>query len=76
MLVREVQPRSTDERIKVELSDVSAKPSEEARWKKEREERGIVTWALTVPANGESVLQWQVKTSYPDGATVVEGRQD
>lgn len=76
VFVREVQPRSTDERIKVELSDVSAKPSDEPRWKKEREERGIVTWALTVPASGESVLQWMLKTSYPDGATVVEGRRE
>ena len=72
VFVREVLPKATDERIKVEISDSSPKPSDDARWKKEREERGLVTWAVAVPRGGEKLVEYVRKISYPDGATVYE----
>lgn len=69
--VREALPRSADERIVVELDDPKPKPSEDERWKKEREEQGFLTWALVVPKGGESVLTYATTIRFPEGAEVV-----
>jgi uncharacterized protein (TIGR02231 family) len=71
VFVSEALPRSTDERITVELARSSPKPLEDERWTKELEERGVRTWKLTVPRDGEAVLEYQVKVSYPQGAQLV-----
>lgn len=69
--VREALPRATDDRIKVELSKAVPPPSTDERWRADREEKGILTWSLRVPAGGEAGISFQVRTSYPDGMRVV-----
>jgi len=69
--VREVLPKSTTDRIKVELVDPSPKPSEDERWKKDRDEKSAVTWARWVPQGGEATLQFTQRIAYADGATML-----
>jgi uncharacterized protein (TIGR02231 family) len=71
VFVREGLPRSRDERIEVELSSPRNKPLSDARFAKEREERGVVTWLVSVPKNGEATLEVTRKIAYPEGATLL-----
>ena len=71
MIVQEALPRSTDERVSVELAQSSPKPSEDARWKADLEEQGIRTWILNVPRDGKATLEYQLKVSYPQGARLL-----
>lgn len=71
VFVTEALPRSTDERITVELAKSSPKPLEDERWKKELEEQGVRAWTLSVPRDGKAALEYQVKVSYPQGATIM-----
>ncbi len=70
IFVQEALPRSTDERIKVELAQSRPKPSEAERWKKERDEGGILTWVLPVPRGGKAEVVYQIQVSYPQGLRV------
>jgi uncharacterized protein (TIGR02231 family) len=70
--VREALPRPRDDRISVDLAQAEPKPSEDARWKRDREEQGIATWVLRAPRGGEAKLEYGLRISYPDGALVVE----
>lgn len=65
LIVREALPRSTDERVEVDLEDSSPKPSQDARWKQDREELGIETWVVPVPRAGAAELRWKVEIAYP-----------
>jgi uncharacterized protein (TIGR02231 family) len=71
VFVRDVLPRATDDRIKVELSSSKPEPSDDERWKKDRDEQGTVTWALRIPKGGEADIVWQTKVSFPDGLVVM-----
>lgn len=71
VFVREALPRATDDRIKVELADAKPEPSSDARWKKDRDEQGFVTWAIKVPRGGEAQITWRVKLSFPEGTQIV-----
>jgi uncharacterized protein (TIGR02231 family) len=71
VVVREVLPRSRDERIEVELSKAEPKPSTDERWKAEREEQGILTWVVRVPKGGSANVAWESTISFPQGETVV-----
>lgn len=71
VFISEALPRSTDERITVELAKSSPKPLEDERWTKELEEQGVRAWKLTIPREGKSLLEYQVKISYPQGAQIV-----
>jgi len=68
VILRESLPRPRDERVEVELSKSSEKESDLVRWKQDREERGIHTWVLRVPA-GEKGLDfvWQRTITFPKG---------
>jgi hypothetical protein len=68
--VREALPRSTDKRVTVELLDPSPKPASDERWKKEREEQGFLTWAVSVPRAGEALVSYGVAIEYPKGMQV------
>ncbi|HTF89920.1 MAG TPA: mucoidy inhibitor MuiA family protein [Planctomycetota bacterium] len=70
VFVREALPRATDDRIKVELADAKPEPSTDARWKKDRDEQGFVTWAVKVPRGGETQITWRVKLSFPEGLLI------
>jgi uncharacterized protein (TIGR02231 family) len=71
IFVREALPQSSDDRIKVELSESTPQPSVAARWKQERDEQGLLTWVLSVPKNGEADIVWQSKVSFPEGTQVL-----
>jgi uncharacterized protein (TIGR02231 family) len=71
VFVRESLPRSTDERIQVELVDPAPRPSDDERWKKDREERGVATWIIAVPKSGEAIVQYATLIRFPEGAEVV-----
>ena len=71
VIVREVLPRPRDERIEVELSKSSQPESDLARWKQDREERGIHTWVLRVPTGEKGIdLLWQRTIQFPKGALI------
>jgi len=71
VIVREVLPRPRDERVTIELSKSSQKESDLARWKQDREERGIHTWVLRVPSGEKGIdLVWQRTISFPKGAEI------
>lgn len=71
VFVSEALPRSTDERITVELAKSSPKPIEDERWKKELDEKGVHAWKLAIPRDGKAVLEYQLEISFPQGATLV-----
>ncbi len=70
LFVREALPRATDDRIKVELADPKPEPSSDARWKKDRDEQGFITWVVKVARGAESQITWQVKLSFPEGMQI------
>jgi uncharacterized protein (TIGR02231 family) len=70
--VRDVLPRATDERIKVELSDTTPAVSTDERWKQDREEKGIVTWPVTIARGAEATVDYTTKISYPEGTKVLQ----
>ncbi len=71
VIVRESLPRPRDERIEVELSKSSEGESDLVRWKQDREERGIHTWMLKVPAGEKGLdLVWQRTISFPKGLKI------
>ena len=70
VFVREVLPRPTDDRLDVDLAEASPEPSKEERWKQDEEEKGIRTWAISVPADGEADIVYQVRISYPRGEKI------
>jgi hypothetical protein len=71
VILRESLPRPRDERIEVELSKSSQKESETARWKQDRDERGIHTWVLRVPAGEKGLdLVWQRTITFPKGLRI------
>jgi len=68
LILRESLPRPRDERIEVELSKSSQSESDLVRWKQDREERGIHTWMLMIPAGEKGLdLVWQRTISFPKG---------
>ena len=71
VVVREVLPRSRDEKVEVEISKSAPEESKDARWKQDREERGIHTWVLRVPRGEKGAdLVWQRTISHPKGSTL------
>jgi uncharacterized protein (TIGR02231 family) len=71
VIVREVLPRSRDERVEVELTKSEPKISKDERWKQDLEEKGIQTWVVHVAKNGSTDIVWQATITYPKGAELV-----
>ena len=71
VIVHEVLPRARDERIEVSLSKAQPEPSKAERWKKDREEKGILTWVVRVPKSGATDVIWESTIGYPKGEKVV-----
>ena len=71
VIVREVLPRSNDERVEVELTKSEPKISKDDRWKQDHDEKGILTWVVRVPKNGATDVTWQSTITYPKGAELV-----
>lgn len=74
VFVREVLPRSKDDRLEVSLAEAKPQPSKDERWKKDREEKGVLTWVVQVPRLGETQILWRSKLSYPEGMQVMGTR--
>ncbi|MFT4710586.1 MAG: hypothetical protein ACI8Q9_001716, partial [Planctomycetota bacterium] len=73
VIVQEVLPASSDGRLEVEVDESLPWMSGDERWKRDREEQGILTWVLSVPADGEADLTWSRKLTYPKDMEVVGG---
>jgi uncharacterized protein (TIGR02231 family) len=71
VIVREVLPRAQDERIEVEISRAEPKPSSDARWKQDMDEKGIQTWVVRVPKSGQSDIVFQTTVEYPKDTRIV-----
>jgi uncharacterized protein (TIGR02231 family) len=71
VFVRESLPRTTDDRIKVDLDNPKPAVSDDERWKKDREEQNILTWAVVVPRSAEAIVSYSTKINFPEGAVVV-----
>lgn len=71
VLVREAIPRASDDRIEVEITKSSHRVSDEARWKKDREDLGIHTWLVRVPKGGATDLTWELTVSHPESKPVI-----
>jgi len=65
VIVREAVPVSKDSRLKVDLARNEPVHSKDERWEQDREESGIYTWELSVPANESADLVYSVEISYP-----------
>lgn len=71
VIVQEVLPRPRDERIKVSLDEARPRPSEDARWTREREESGVVTWVLRVPSGASRTIELATEVTYPERQQLV-----
>lgn len=70
VLVQAVLPRSSDERLKVELDHAIPPVSTAERWKRSRADEGILTWDLRVPEGLETTIEWGYELSYPEDMEV------
>lgn len=72
VIVRDVLAKARDDKIEVEISKVEPRPSEDERWKQDREERGIVTWVVRVPSGEKGAdVVFETEVTYPKGARLV-----
>lgn len=65
VIVQEVLPKSQDERLKIELGDVVPALSKAERFQRDREEKGILTWEITVPKGSEREVRWTRELVWP-----------
>lgn len=66
VIVRESVPISQDSRLKVLVERSEPGFSKDERWKQDREEEGVYTWMMRVPANGSADLVYSVEIRYPN----------
>jgi len=66
VFVQGVLPRSSDERLEVDLDHAVPPLSKAERWKKARADEGILTWDLRVPRDGEATIEWGFELSFPE----------
>lgn len=72
VFVREVLPRTRDDRISVSVTKAEPKVSSDERWKQDMEEKGIQTWVVRVPKDGNADVLFQTTINYPKGAEIVK----
>ena len=71
VIVREVLPKAKDDRIEVEIAKAEPKPSDDERWKQDRDEKGILTWVVRVPPGEKGVdVLFETNVSFPKGLQV------
>jgi uncharacterized protein (TIGR02231 family) len=71
VVVLEVLPKAKDERIQVEIDSAKPKLAEGERWKKEREEKGVLAWVVKIPKGGKQVCELVTEISYPESLELV-----
>jgi uncharacterized protein (TIGR02231 family) len=69
--VQESLPRASDDRIEVELERAKPEPAGGERWKKLRQERGVLTWQLIVPRGGTAAIELATSIAYPAESRIV-----
>lgn len=71
VFVREVLPKTKDERVEIALTTANPNWSDAPRWKQDREEKGIHTWVVRVPKNEKTDVVVQTTITYPKDAELV-----
>ncbi|MBI5362184.1 MAG: mucoidy inhibitor MuiA family protein [Planctomycetes bacterium] len=71
VIVREVLPKTKDERIEIAFSKAEPRWSEAQRWKQDREEKGLHTWVVRVPKSGATDVVVQTTITFPKDAELV-----
>ena len=71
VLIHEMLPRATDDRVTVEIEKASPDLATTERWKKEREEKGALTWSLRVPQGGERLIELATSIAYPEDMRLI-----
>ncbi len=71
VIVQEVLPRTRDDRIKVSIDEVKPKLAEDERWKKEREEKNVLTWIVRVAKGGSQTIQLTTEIAFPEDMKVI-----
>ena len=66
VLVQETLPRATDDRIRVNLKDVTPKLASGERWKELREEKGVLTWVVRVAPQAKAEVRFRTEIDYPE----------
>jgi len=65
VIVRESVPMTKDSRLEVLIPRSEPAFAKGERWDQERDEEGIYTWILEVPANGEADLVYSAELRSP-----------
>ena len=71
VIVHEMLPKPTDDRITVDIDEVTPALRESTRWAKLREETGALTWIVRVPKGGKQVIEIRTEISYPDDMELI-----
>lgn len=71
VVVLEVLPKSKDERIQVEIDSAKPKLAEGERWKKEREEKGVLAWVVKLPKGGKQTCELVTEIRFPENLELV-----
>jgi len=66
LIVHEVLPRAQDDRIQVNLKETQPKLATSERWKKESEEKGVLTWLLRIAPKTKKTIQFRTEIDYPE----------
>lgn len=70
VVVQEVLPKSSDERLHIEVASATPPVSKDERFRREREEKGVLTWVLDVPEGGKAEIRWARELVWPKGLRV------
>ncbi|QDU69310.1 mucoidy inhibitor MuiA family protein [Engelhardtia mirabilis] len=67
VLLYEAVPRANDERIEVRFDRTTPAPLTGERFDRLRDEQGVATFRLEVPAGGEAQAHWRLRVAWPKG---------
>jgi uncharacterized protein (TIGR02231 family) len=66
VFVQEVLPRSTDDRVEVEVAESRPARSRDTRWAEVFEEDGVMTWVIELAPQAERQIDLTVEITYPE----------
>lgn len=71
VIVHEVLPRAQDDRIDVEIERAEPTLATGERWTTLREEKGVLTWAVRLPASGKGRVELETAIGFPEDLELV-----
>ncbi len=71
--VRETLPLAQDDRIDVELDDVVPPLARSPRFDRDRSEKGILTWEVSLARGAVGTVEWKQTVTWPDDAELLRG---